>query len=50
MSGDTPDDDVPVKPYSRMNRVTSVTRGAAQDVVPGSVADRQWPRRLRSEP
>ena len=24
--GDTPGDDVPVKPYSRMNRVTSVTR------------------------
>jgi hypothetical protein len=50
MPGDTPGDDVPVKPYSRMNRVTSVTRVAAQDAVPGSVADRQWPRPLRSEP
>jgi hypothetical protein len=45
-----PGDDVPVKPYSRMNRVTSVTRVAAQDVLPGSVADGQWPRPLRSEP
>jgi len=50
MPGDTPGDDLPVKPYSRMNRVTSVRRVAAQDVVPGSVAGGQWPRLLRSEP
>jgi hypothetical protein len=50
MPGDTAGDDLPVKPYSRMNRVTSVRRVAAQDVVPGSVADGQWPRLLRSEP
>jgi len=50
MPGDTPGDDLPVKPYSRMNRVTSVRRVAAQDVVPGSVADGQWHRLLRSEP
>jgi hypothetical protein len=29
MPGDTPGDDVPVTPYSRMNGVTSVTRVAA---------------------
>jgi hypothetical protein len=36
MPGDTPGDEVPVKPYSRMNRMTSVRCVAAQNVVPAA--------------